>query len=320
MRTVAAVDIGGTKTAVGLVTEGGRLLHRLTAATPAAEGPTAVLDTAVGLLGELDEQTGGQSDARPVAVGVGSAGVIDPRTGRVTAATDALRDWAGTPLRAELTRRLGLPVAVDNDVHAHALGEAWQGAARGRRDVLLVAVGTGVGGSLLLDGRVHHGAHQVAGHFGHLPVPAAAGRICGCGGHGHVEAVACGPALWAEYRRRAGSSADAEVTGLADVAARAAAGEELAAAVLAEGATALGQAIGGLANAVDPSLVLVTGGVSHCGESWWRPLRTAIVAQLLAPLRELPVEPGQLDGSAALFGAARLALDLAPTTEQAKVA
>lgn len=313
MTLVAAVDIGGTKTAVGLVDGEGVLLRRVTTPTPAASGPTAVLGTVVRAVRTLSEEAG----RLPVSVGVGSAGVIDAAKGRVTSATDALTDWAGTPLRAELERQLGLPVAVDNDVHAHAIGEAWLGAAHGRREVLLVAAGTGIGGSLLIEGRVHHGAHGVAGHVGHLPVPAAEGRPCSCGGFSHAEAVASGPALLAAYREQARATGESPLgpeAGLAEVAARAEGGEKLALAVLAVGATALGQAVGGLANVVDPEVVLVSGGVSQCGDTWWGPLRAAIRAELLPPLVELPVVKGQLGGDAALYGAARLALSVTPAT------
>ncbi|MEV4837392.1 ROK family protein [Nonomuraea sp. NPDC049486] len=242
------------------------------------------------------------------AVGVGSAGVVDPGRGVVVSATGALVGWAGTDLRGELSRRLGVPVVVGNDVHAHALGEQWRGAAAGREDVLLVAVGTGVGASVMLGGRVRHGAHAVAGHAGHVPVAAAAGRPCPCGGQGHVEAVASGPALIGEYRRRGGTDA----ADLAGVARLAAAGDPLAADVLAEGGAALGSLIGGLMNVIDPEIVVIGGGVAGCGEPWWRPLRAAIAAEVLPALRDVPVEPAALAGAAALLGAARMALEASP--------
>lgn len=297
MRLVAGVDIGGTKTAAGLVTEDGRLLHRVQVATPAADGPAAVLAAAADAVRSLDRAV--------LAVGVGSAGVIDPGTGAVRSATDAMPGWPGTELRSGLRELLGVPVAVDNDVHTHAIGEAWQGAAVGRNPVLLVAVGTGVGASLLIDGQVQHGAHAVAGHAGHMAVPAASGVRCSCGATGHAEAVAGGPALLAEYRRRTG---DGTVRDLAELSARAEAGERTAGLVLAQGATALGQVVGGLVNMLDPEIVLIGGGVSNCGRSWWDPLHAAFQGELLPPLRGgVPLERAPLGSAAALLGAARLA-------------
>ncbi|MHA4816737.1 ROK family protein [Streptomyces aculeolatus] len=304
MTVVAALDIGGTKTAAALVDGDGRLLHRRTVPTPAAAGPAAVLDAAAAAVAEVAAAGGPYA-----AAGAGSAGVIDAAAGTVLSATAALPGWAGTALRDELGRRLGVPVAVDNDVHAHALGETWRGAAAGRTHVLLVAAGTGIGGSLVLDGRVHRGARSAAGHLGHMPVPAAAGRPCACGGTGHAEGVAAGPAMAAEYARRTGEDGSAVGGGLAVVAERAAAGDAVAVAVLEEGAVALGEAVGGLVNALDPGLVLVTGGVSRCGPAWWRPLRAAIAATTLPMLSDVPVVPGALGEDAALLGAAGLALE-----------
>ncbi|MFD4371135.1 ROK family protein [Streptomyces sp. NPDC058486] len=297
MTLVAGIDIGGTKTAVGLVDDNGTLQHRHAVPTPASDGPAAVVAAAVRAVRDLG--------APVAAVGVGSAGVVDPVTGRIVSATDALPGWAGTELRQDMEQALGVPVSVDNDVHAHALGEAWLGAAAGRRHVLLVAVGTGIGGSLLIDGRVHHGTRYVAGHAGHVPVPSAAGIPCTCGGTGHAEAVGSGPALLAAYA----NSASAPVSSLAEVSARAAGGEEAARRVLAWGARALGEALGGIVNMTDPELVLVGGGVSNCGPEWWEPLREAFAAELLSPLKGVELRPGSLGGDAAVLGAARLALE-----------
>lgn len=338
MTLVVGVDIGGTKTSAGLVDSSGTLLAVRTLPTPAAQGPAAVLDTAAGLVAEVASGAGDVT-----AVGVGSAGVVDPRRGVIVSATGAIAGWAGTDLRGEVSRRLGLPVTVGNDVHAHALGEQWRGAAAGYADVLLVAVGTGIGASVVLGGRVLRGAHSVAGHAGYVPAAAAAGRPCPCGGHGHVEAVASGPALLAEYRARAASGApgpagvpgpvgvpgssgvtgpaavsepsvvsgSAGVTGLADVARLAAQGDRIAVSVLTGGAAALGSTIGGLMNVIDPEVVVVGGGVAACGELWWQALREGIAAEVLPALREVPVGPAALGGDAALLGAARMALEVA---------
>lgn len=296
MDLVAAVDIGGTKTAAGLVGPDGVLVEKAAAPTPGRAGPDAVLSTVVRLVRGL----GGD----PVAVGVGSAGVIDPGRGVVVSATDVLTGWAGTDLRGRLTAEFGVPVAVDNDIHAHALGETWRGAGRDAADLLFVAVGTGVGASLVLDGRVRRGAHSVAGHAGHVPVAAAAGVRCTCGATGHLEAVASGPAMLASYRASGTAASLAEVDG------RARAGDRHAIAVLAAGATALGSVLGGLVNTVDPEVVVVGGGVAGCGEHWWRPLRSAVTAELLPAIRDVPVVPAALGGDGALIGAARSAWEV----------
>ncbi|MFJ1539983.1 ROK family protein [Micromonospora chalcea] len=296
---VAALDIGGTKTTAALVTASGEVVDRYTAPTPGRSGAAAVLDTAAGLVEKL------RADAPGVvrALGVGSAGVIDSGSGLVLSATDVLTGWAGTDLRGDLARRLGVPVTVVNDVHAHALGEARHGVAAGYDTVLYVAVGTGVGASFVLGDTVLAGAHSAAGHAGHQPSAYAGTLPCTCGGRGHLEAIAAGPALAAEYARRTGRP----VADLRAVAALAAGGDETARDVVRLGGTAVGSAVGGLVNVLDPAAVVVGGGVTGLGEPWWRALRDAVPAETLPALAGVPVLASTLGPDAPLLGAASLA-------------
>ncbi|MEV4545990.1 ROK family protein [Micromonospora echinaurantiaca] len=300
---VAALDIGGTKTAAAIVTGRGEILDRVTAATPGRAGASAVLDTAAGLVEQLRTRSAGT----PVrALGVGSAGVIDHRSGRVLSATDVLTGWAGTDLRGTLRRRLGLPVTVINDVHAHALGEARHGVAAGRDTVLYVAVGTGVGASFVVGGTVLAGAHSAAGHAGHQPSPHAGSLPCTCGGQGHLEAIAAGPGLAGEYARRTGRPVD----DLRSVAARAEDGDETARDVVALGGAAVGSAVGGLVNLLDPHAVVVGGGVTGLGAPWWQALRDAVRRETLPSLADVPVLASALGPDAPLLGAASLAWEV----------
>jgi glucokinase len=299
-RTVAALDIGGTKTAAALVDATGTVLERGIAPTPGADGPKAVLKTAADLVLSLAARPAVPS---PGALGVGSAGVVDGSTGRVLGATDVLRDWSGTDLAGELERLTGLPTKAVNDVHAHALGEARFGAGRDAATVLFVAVGTGVGASFVVDGEVLTGAHHVAGHAGHVPSPYAADLACTCGGTGHLEAAAAGPPLTAEYRRHSGdATADLRV-----VATLAAAGDPAATTVAQLGGRAIGSALGGLVNVLDPHIVVVGGGVTGLGEPWWSALRAQFAAEVLPVLRGVPVLQSELGGDAPLLGAASIA-------------
>lgn len=299
---VVTVDIGGTKSAAALADRDGRLVGCRTAPTPGPDGPRAILGAVAGLvLDHLEAATARGLEV--VGLGVGSAGVIDPVTGTVVSATDVLRDWSGTDVRGELARLTGIPlVVVDNDVHAHALGESWTGAASGASSAFFVGVGTGVGASLVIDGSVWHGHRSVAGHFGHLPAPAASGLPCVCGGFGHLEAVAAGPAIVRAHNRRTGS----ELASLAQVRALADDGDRLALRGIEVGARALGSAVGGAANLLDPEVVVIGGGVVGAGPLWWEPMEAALRAELLPPLRDLPVRPASLGPDAALVGAARL--------------
>jgi glucokinase len=296
---VLGIDIGGTKTAVGAVDSAGRVLATRRAATPAGAGREAVLDTAARLAREVIDAV----DRPVLAVGVGAPGVVDARRGVVLSATDLVTGWAGTPVARALADRLGLPVAVDNDVRAAAVGEARHGAGRGAALALVVAVGTGIGGALLRDGVLLPGASGVAGHLGHLPVAGADGRVCSCGRTDHLEAVAAGPAiLRAAADRGLAAGSTAEVVALAGT-------DDRAAAVVTEAATALGRCLGGLVNLLDPDAVVLAGGVAAAGDAWWQPLRRAFQGELLAPASPALVA-AQLGSDAGIVGAGALAVDL----------
>lgn len=297
---VAALDIGGTKTAAALVTRSGEVVARSSAPTPGRAGAAAILETAAGLVADLRESVG---DVAVHGLGVGSAGIIDPVRGVVLGSTDVLAGWAGTPLADRLTTLTGLPTAVINDVHAHALGDAAYGAAQGFPTVLFVGVGTGIGGAFVSDGRVHVGAHSAAGHIGHQPSPYAGSLACSCGGVGHLEAIASGPGLHGEHARRTGAALDDFRT----VAARAESGDRVAREVVELGGAAIGSAIGGLVNVLDPHAVVVGGGVSGAGERWWSALRAAVSREILPSLVDTPVLISTLENDAALVGAAALA-------------
>jgi glucokinase len=316
-----AVDVGGTKIRAGSVIDG-RLAHVRSVPTPATSGAQAVLDTiaevTAAVIAEASGSRGGESAWR---IGIGAAGVIDPATGTVVSATDSLPGWAGTDLVTELSARSGLPVRVVNDVHAHALGEAAAGASRGTRNSLLVAAGTGIGGGFITDGHLLTGRNSAAGHVGHVPSAAASGLPCPCGGTGHVEAIASGPAILETYRRLVDTSdsptsAPNSVAGhemaapapgnTRELAAAASAGDELALRAFDIGARALGSALGGISNILSPEVIVVGGGLAEMDETWWAPLRAAFAAELIPATAGIKLAKAELGQDAALVGAASL--------------
>ncbi|WP_022888772.1 ROK family protein [Agromyces italicus] len=303
MRLVIGVDLGGTKIAAGLVGDGA-VLDRETAPTPAQEGPEAVLAALVDVARRLVARA--PAGALITGCGVGSAGVVAPGTGVIVSATDSLPGWAGTRVRGRLEAELGMPVAVVNDVHAHALAESRQGAGAGLATVLVLAAGTGIGGALVIDGRVQTGRVGVAGHFGHVTSPDAADRPCTCGGAGHLEAVASGPAMCADYRARSG---DDSVDDGREVVRRALEGDADAETSVVLAGTALGRAVGGFVNSLDPDAVVVAGGLADSGELWWSAVRAAFAAERLPVLADTPLIPAELGGDAAILGAAALVTD-----------
>lgn len=301
IRGVVGVDLGGTKIAAGLVLPDGQIPVHSTAPTPAAKGADAIISTVVDLVYRvLDEaRRTGLPEAR--GIGIGSAGVIDPVSGNVLSSTEHLTGWGGTPLAELMTRRIGLPVRVVNDVHAHAMGEAHYGAGKGKKLVLVVAAGTGLGGSLIVNGKPMTGARHVAGHLGHVPSTAAHGLLCSCGRTGHLEAVASGPGLLALYRRRGGSAQDTR-----EVFARAEAGESLAATCISIAGQALGQAIGGWVNMLDPEIVVLTGGLAASGPLWWAAVRKGAQEQYIDAVVDCSLLPASSGNLAAILGAAAL--------------
>lgn len=301
MHVTLGVDIGGTKIAAGLVTAEGAVITRRVAATPVAAGASAILATALDVSCRVLAEGRGLD---VIAVGVGSAGEVDCERGVVTYASDTLPGWAGLALAQEFTAATGLPAVVDNDVNAFAIGEGQFGAGRGFRDVLYVAVGTGIGGAVVLDGRLRRGAHWAAGEIGHLIAAWDGARVCSCGRRGHLEAYAAGPALAARYRELAGAS---EAVDLRTVAARARAGDLLARRAIAEGAEILGLCLAGLLDALDPEALVIGGGVTALGDLWWPTLEQALRANPLPGPAQLALRPAQLDADSVLIGAAWLA-------------
>jgi predicted NBD/HSP70 family sugar kinase/putative N-acetylmannosamine-6-phosphate epimerase len=293
------VDIGGTKIAAGVVTADGAVLAREHAPTPRSGGADvmdAVCAAARRLLGRAGPAVTG--------IGVGAPGVVDPGAGVIRAATDVLPGWAGTDVAGPLRDATGLPVAVENDVRAAALGEARRGAGAGFDRLLVVSVGTGIGGALVFGGRLQRGGHGTAGELAHLLVPGDGPIRCGCGRLDHLEAHASGPAIAAaDHAEEGAAGAPGPLPAVVD---RWRAGDELAGAVINSAARLIGRAVAGLAGAVDVDAVLVTGGVARIGEDFLAPLRSAFAESVIGPLRQIRVLAGSLAGDAPLIGAAEL--------------
>lgn len=304
VQVAIGIDLGGTKTAFGTVGRDGAVLDRHEIPTLARVGGEALArETAAGAL-VLVERARARGE-EVVGVGIGSAGVIGS-AGEVVSAADVIKDWAGTPLGSIVSEVTGLPVRAVNDVHAHGLGEAVAGAARAVKSSVMVAFGTGVGGCYIEDGVPMVGAHFLAGHVGHFSSPLAVGLDCSCGGTAHVEAIAAGPAIHRLYLRLGGDKTSPDTR---DVAARAAAGEELACEAINIAARAAGVALGDLANILDPEMIVVSGGVPNIGERWWQVAREAYAESALGQAKETLLVAAELGADAPLVGAVSLLPD-----------
>lgn len=300
------VDLGGSKIAAGLVSDDGRLLERRLVATSASQGVSSVLTRIGELIGELQERARDKG-VKVEGVGVATAGAVDGERGVLAASTDALAGFGGLRLRERLEKLLSLRVAVLNDVQAMALGEQRFGVGSEGKDVLYVAVGTGVGGAMTRGGELVLGAHGFAGDIGHVLVDASgAGRRCPCGRRGHLEAYVSGPALALSYEQHGGAGA---IGGdLRPIVERATAGEGRARDVLREGAKLLGRAVGGVVNLLDPDLVVFGGGLLGVSvDLFWRYVRECMLEEVRGPA-VARVEHAQLGQDAAVVGAAIAAL------------
>jgi glucokinase len=294
--TALAIDIGATKISCAVVTATGDIRERAVGTTPRVGAD--VVAAVVGLIGRM------ASAASVRSVGVGSAGIIDPASGVVTGATSVLANWEGVRLRDDLEAALGLPVTIMNDIHAHAWGEKRFGAGASRDSVFVVAVGTGLGAVLATRRGIEPGAHGASGHFGHISCPEAGTEPCACGGRGHLESVASGLGVPALYRRLGGDRAVAsakEVFALVDA-------DPVAAATVQHAATALGRAIGGAVNLLDPESVVLAGGMRDPGGPWLSLVDRSIRDVALPTLRGIPLAVAQLGDDAALVGAGHYAL------------
>jgi glucokinase len=304
------VDIGGTKVAAGVVDEDGGVLAMVRRPTPGDVKGTE--DAIAGCVAELSERYD------VMAVGIGAAGWI--ANDRATVLFSPHLAWRDEPLRESLMHRIGVPVTVENDANAAAWAEYRFGAARGERVVCCVTLGTGIGGGLVVSGTLYRGAYGVAGEWGHMAV-VPDGRRCACGNRGCWEMYASGTALARDARELAEVSPVAaerllelcggdprRLTGM-DVATAAQEGDPAAVEIFTVMGRWLGRGIADLAAILDPSVVVIGGGVSEVGELLLRPAQETFAGTLTGrgfrpacPIRIAALGPG-----AGLVGAADLA-------------
>jgi glucokinase len=310
VRRAIGIDVGGTKVAGLLVGEDGGIVARKERLTPAED-----VDGTMNTIYLVAEALAAGSD--PVAVGVGAAGMVDFAAGAMRSAPNLA--WKEVPIRDLVGARTKLPCIVDNDANAAAWGEFRFGAARGYRHLVLVTVGTGIGGGIVADGSLFRGAHGFAAEIGHIIVEPGGPR-CGCGNLGCWEQVASGRAIDRLGREEAVRNPGGRVATLAGggevtgrhVAEAAREGDGAATAIFAEVGRRLGEGIAGLVNVLDPEVVVVGGGVAEEGELVLEPARTAFVDAVEAPEHrpEVAILAAALGNDAGAIGAAALALDL----------
>lgn len=309
-RTVIAGDFGGTNLRAALVSESGAALvrHEINST------PDASAETVLERIGDLLMEVRDRGAEAPVAACLAVAGLIDAEGGRVMVSPNipAFRNLA---LTAPLSERIGLPVSIENDASAAALGEYRFGAGRGARHTLHATLGTGIGGGIVVDGRLYRGAQGLAGEIGHIVLDTA-GPPCGCGARGCLEAMAGGLAFGRRAQRLIESGAAPILAGVAagqpatagHLAEAARRGEASAIAEIRNGGHTIGIGLGNIVNILNPDVVTLSGGLLGMGDLLLDPLRAAMASLAYGPASNTPIRTSELGEDAGLLGAAAVAL------------
>jgi glucokinase len=312
---VAALDIGGTKIAGALVDGGGGILLRAQRPTPAREDGDTVMGAVEEVLGEL---TGSPLWLRTGAVGIGSAGPVDAPQGTVSPVN--VPGLRGFPLVARVRAVTGKPhIELIGDGAAITAAEHWQGAARGHDNALCMVVSTGVGGGLVLGGRLHPGPTGNAGHIGHISVDLD-GDPCPCGSRGCVERIASGPNIARRALDLGWQPGPGGDTTAAAVAEAARAGDPPAVASFERAAQALAAGIAATAALVEIDIAVIGGGVARAGDVLFAPLRRALRDYATLSFEgSLTVTPALMSTDAGLVGAAAATRQAVPDATATRV-
>lgn len=304
------MDLGGTTIKVGLCSESGVLLHTYEGHTGVAEGPETVISNMADYVRRVVEESP-YSWEQLAGVGAGVAGFTNVRDGIIVMAPNI--GFKDVPIRAILEERLGKPVKIDNDANVAALGEAWSGAGAGIENCVCYTLGTGVGGGIIINGRIYQGFSGMAGEIGHIDVvPDLEAIQCGCGKVGCLETVssATGIIRMAKEAVERGERtfiADASEITAKTVFDAAKAGDEVALRIVKRAAFYLGKSMAAVAAVLNPQSFIIGGGVSKAGDILFDPIRETFAQLAPEPLQQgVQIVPATLGNNAGMIGAAGL--------------
>ena len=312
---IVGVDLGGTNIAAGAMpTDGTREIAMRIGPTRADEGSAAVVDRIVRMIEDVIEQTQSETGAERsdfLGVGIGSPGPLDRAEGIIIVTPNL--GWKNFPLRDEVGSRVNLPASLDNDANCATLGEWWCGAAKGGRNVIGMTIGTGIGGGLILDGKLYHGSSDAAGEIGHTTIDST-GRRCKCGNYGCLEAYASGPAIAERAREQLQVDGDSILHAIVDgdiaritaqtVFEASKRGDPVAIEVVRDTAHFIGVGIANLINVFNPDTVVIAGGVTQAGDQLFDPMRAEVRRRAFkSAVEACRIVPGALPLSAGVVGA-----------------
>jgi len=309
------IDLGGTNIVFGLVTPRGELLHHFSHPTEGEKGTDRVMGNILSGISQSIEAAG---EYRVNGIGLGSPGVVDTERGLVIQCAPNIPNWSGQQIRQPIINRFGLPTFVDNDAKMAAIGEATFGAGAGKKYVLVVTLGTGIGGGVVINGKIHRGAYYCAGEIGHAVVQIG-GRRCACGVEGHLEAYASAKGLVGQVREalQEGKTsvvnewAGPELAGLTAkmVLDAAKQGDRVCLDVVSLSSHYLGMALAHFAMVFDPEMMIISGGIALAGKIVFDPVQEAYDRYIYyTDVRKAPIVPAKLGFEAGMVGAAAMAM------------
>ena len=305
------IDLGGTTAKIGLFTTSGALLEKWEVVTDTSNAGEHILENlAAAILGKMNEQ--GIQPEQVEGVGIGVPGpVLDSSIVPIVCAN--LGGWGERNVSAQLSGLLnGLKVLVGNDANVAALGEIWMGAAKGAKNAVMVTLGTGVGGGVVVNGKVIDGVHGAGGEIGHITVNRHETATCGCGKHGCLEQYSSATGVVRCMKKLLDENPDTPCVlrgtefAAKDVFDAARNGDALAAREVDEMSDTLGMALANIASTVDPEAFLVGGGVARAGDVLFAPLNKHFQEYAFKSCREIPIKQASLGNDAGIYGAVRL--------------
>ncbi len=312
---ILGVDLGGTNIVVGAMPSDGAAMFAVHhEPTHSEEGADAVVARIVRMVEHTIAETCRETGITRkdfIGIGIGAPGPLDRATGVVLITPNL--GWTDFPLRDRISDAIGVPAALDNDANCATLGEWWIGAARGAQHAIGITIGTGIGGGLILNGALFHGASGIAGELGHTSIDAN-GRRCKCGNYGCLEAYASGPAIAVRAREALDGNEESLLRTMVDgnleritaqtVYEAAEQGDVVARDVVRDTAHFLGTGIANLLNIFNPEVVVIAGGVTQAGDALFEPLRAEVRRRAFKPAVSVcRIVPGTLPGTAGVAGA-----------------
>jgi glucokinase len=310
---LVGVDIGGTKILAGVATDQGKLLAREYVATSAEEGPQAVIGRIVAAIKAVSHGVEGLG-----GIGIAVAGLVESGEGVVVTSPN-LPGWSHVPLGSIVGKELGLPAYLINDANAAALGEHRFGAGRGVSNLVYVSVGTGIGGGIVIGGRLYTGGLGTAGEIGHMTIETR-GPVCQCGNRGCWETLASGTAVAREARKRLQAGARPSLRELAgenpeNITAQAVflaaqRGDRVARGIIVRAGTYLGVGLASMVNIFGPELIVIGGGMAQMGDMLLKPALKEMKRRAFeTPAQAVRVVPAQLGEDAGVLGAVAYVLE-----------